>query len=281
MFAVGLTPMFLPSSIALVPAISDTVPATTESAQVWYLGANGWAVLVNDRFLIFDYQYWTDQNPPGADETRTLERAYIDPVQPSSFDVYVFVTHSHQDHFDPVIFEWEEKLERITYIFGWKAGDYPEHHYMASKRANERIDGMEVYTIYSHHSGVPEVAFLVLVDGYVIYHNGDYKAEYLQDYEYLRTITEHIDIAFVIGHPDQSHQYFKQAEHLEEIFHPAYMFPMNREGESYRCGEFSELLADHGVNGTIVVFERRGTNYQCAWKSQPRIGPGSEQRPLN
>lgn len=277
MFAVCLTRMFLLSSMVMVPALSDTVPATAQSAQVWYLGANGWAVLVNNRFLVFDYQDWTDPTPPMVHETRTLERGYIDPAQLSSHDVYVFVTHSHQDHFDPVILEWEEQLERITYIFGWKAGNDPEHHYMTGKRANETIDGMEVYTIYSHHSGVPEAAFLVLVDGYVIYHNGDYKANYLQDYEYLRTITGHIDIAFVIGHPDESHQYFKQAEHLEEIFHPTYMFPMNREGESYRCSEFSRLLADHGVNATTVVLEKRGASYQCTWKSKPIIRSGSEQ----
>ncbi len=58
---------------------------------------------------------------------------------------------------------------------------------------------------------MPEVTFLVKLDRYTIYHNGDYKAEYVDDYAYLRTVAGHIDIAFIIGHPFENHQYFQQA----------------------------------------------------------------------
>jgi L-ascorbate metabolism protein UlaG (beta-lactamase superfamily) len=280
MHAVWLMSMLLMSSIGDVSAVSDTTPSAIQAAQVWYLGSNGWAVQIGDKFLIFDYQDFTDPDPPAADEARDLRRGYIDPVELSSFDVYVFVTHSHQDHFDPVIFEWDEKLDEITYVFGWKAGDRSDHHYMVAQRAHETIDGVEVYTIYSHHSGVPEVAYLVIVNGCVIYHNGDYKADYLRDYEYLRTITDHIDICFVIGHPDVSHQYFKQTEHLDRLFRTKYMFPMNREGESYRCDQFSKQLAERGVESRVVVLENRGDNYECRWSSEGAAA-GSEGEETN
>ena len=31
-------------------------------------------------------------------------------------DVYVFVSHVHPDHLDPVIYEWREELPNINYI---------------------------------------------------------------------------------------------------------------------------------------------------------------------
>ncbi len=117
---------------------------------------------------------------------------------------------------------------------------------------------MVVYTIYSHHSGVPEVAYLVIVDGYTIYHNGDYKAHYAEGYAYLRTIADHIDIAFVIGHAVEDHPYFLQAKHLDELSQPNYLYLMNRKGEAYHSHDFAQLLAAHGAQAHIVVAEARG-----------------------
>jgi len=279
MHTVCLISMFLYSSFIAAPAANDTVAQSAPVAKVWYLGANGWAVRINEKVLVFDYQDWTDPDPPAAGEARDLEHGYIDPNELRPFDVYVFVTHSHQDHYDPVIYDWRERLDRITYVFGWMAGNNPEHHYMVGQRDYKEIDGMRIYTIYSHHSGVPESAFLVMVDGYTIYHNGDYMADYEEDYEYLRTITDHIDIAFVIGHPDEGHQYFAQAKLLDELFHPTYMFPMNREGEAFRCNEFSMMLAKHGVKSSVVVLEKRGDDYMCPRSVISTGDTGSEQDP--
>jgi peptidoglycan/xylan/chitin deacetylase (PgdA/CDA1 family) len=78
----------------------------------------------------------------------------------------------------------------------------------------------------------------------------------------LRTITDRIDVAFLIGHPVEEHQYFKQALLMDELFDVATLFPMNREGESYRCHEYAELLVEHGVKATVLVAERRGDTFR-------------------
>lgn len=122
---------------------------------------------------------------------------------------------------------------------------------------------MEVYTIYSHHSGVPEVAFLVKMDGCTIYHNGDYKAEYREDYAYLATLTDSIDIAYVIGVPDVNHQYFRQAVHLTELLSPTYMFPMNREDDPSRIHQFRELFWEIHPEVQVICPERRGESFTC------------------
>jgi len=74
--------------------------------EVRYLGANGWAVTVGNRLLIFDYQEETDPSPPAANE-RDLNHGYINPSEIEGFDVYVFVSHSHFDHYDLTIRSWE------------------------------------------------------------------------------------------------------------------------------------------------------------------------------
>ena len=166
-------------------------------------------------------------------------------------------------HFEPAILEWQEQVDRITYVFGWEAGNNPEHHYLVGPRGTTQAGDVDVYTINSHHSGVPEVAFLVKVDGYTIYDNGDYRAEYVEDYEYLGTITDDIDIAFVIGHPFVDHPYFQQAVRLSEVFHPTYMFAMNREGDEFKCRQFAELLAEQGIEVNVISGERRGVSFAC------------------
>lgn len=259
------SPTFTPfhaSSSTTTPAISTPEQLET-GAHIWYLGSNGWAVRINEKLLIFDYQEHSDPNPPASGEIRNLQRGYIDPSELQDLDIYVFVTHSHQDHFDRMIYEWQEQVAKITYLFGWQAGNNPEHHYLVGPRATINVGDMEVYTINSHHAGVPEVAFLVIVDGYTIYHNGDYKAAYQEDYEYLRTFTDHIDIAFVIGHPFVDHQYFQQALLLTEIFHPTYMFGMNREGEEYKCIQFAELLVEHVGDLNVLSGNQRGDHFIC------------------
>ena len=225
--------------------------------EVRYLGANGWAVTVGNRLLIFDYQEGTDPSPPSANE-RDLDHGYINPSEIEGLDVYVFVTHSHFDHYDTTILSWEHQLDCVTYLFGWQAANDASDYYFDEWRESAVVDSMEVYTIYSHHSGVPEVAFLVLVDGIVLYHNGDYRADFEEDYDYLRTITDRIDAAFVIGHPYPEHQYFQQTLLLTERFDVGWIFPMNVEGESNRCHQYAAMLIDHGVEVPILVAETRG-----------------------
>jgi len=251
------------ATLSILPtATSDEYQADQpkKGVQIWSLGGNGWALEIGDRMLVFDYVESGGANPPAPDELRNLQRGYIDPDELSSYEVYVFVTHSHQDHFDNVIFRWQDRIAQITYIFGWQAGNNPDHHYLVNPRTQTQIDGVEVYTINSR-SDVPEVAYLVKVEGLVIYFNGDYRGSYLDDFEYLDTLTDHINIAFVIGWPYVSHQNFQQAKLLAEMFNPPYMFASCREGDEDTCRQFAELLPEHGVSSAILYAEHRGSAF--------------------
>ena len=126
-----------------------------------------------------------------------------------------------------MIHGWEDRLDSITYLFGWEAGTNPEHHDFDERRESASVGGMDVHTIYSHHSGVPEVAYLILVDHLVIDHNGDSRAACENDLESLRTVTDRIDVAFLIGHPAEDHQDFQQALLMDELLDVAPVFPLD------------------------------------------------------
>lgn len=133
---------------AFAPAVASLAAPeqTGTGADVWYLGANGWAVKIGQKLLIFDYQEQTDPSPPAPGEARNLDRGYVNADEPGTFETYVFVTHQHFDHFDQVIFDWSEQVESVTYLLGWQATHDPAHHYFADQRAHADVDGMEVYT---------------------------------------------------------------------------------------------------------------------------------------
>jgi L-ascorbate metabolism protein UlaG (beta-lactamase superfamily) len=253
------------SPLSPSPQTDDHTESTEDRSDltihIWSLGGNGWALGIGHRLLIFDYVESTDPNPPAANEARNLQRGYINTEEVKEYEVYVFVTHSHQDHYDPVILEWENAVDNITYFFGWQAGDNPDHHYLIGPRAHGEFGSLKVFTINSHHAGVPEVAYLVQINGITIYHNGDYMSSYVEDFEYLKTISDQIDIAFVIGWPYIDHQHFQQARFLADMFYPEYLFAICREGDEERCRQFKELLIEYGVDANIGSADRRGEEF--------------------
>ena len=228
---------------------------------VWYLGHCGFAVRVGSKLLVFDYL--SERGTPAADPAAGgLEDGTIQAADLEGLDVYVFVTHSHSDHYDPTILEWEEEVEGIDHFFGWKAGEDPDHHYMVGPRATANVNGIRIYTINSHHSGVPEVAYLVHVEDRWIYHNGDYRQDYIPDFEYLATLTDHMDLVFHAGLTNEEWQYTRQGHYLIEHFSPDAFFPIHNGGNEEEGLDFARVMADRGYDTFIPVPRRRGDRWE-------------------
>ncbi len=242
-------------------AASEGAGETSGPLTIWYLGHCGYAVRVADKLLIFDYV--SDRGTPAAHpESGGLDDGIIEPADLDGLDVYVFVTHSHTDHYDSTIVEWEEKVESIQYFFGWEAGTNPRHHYMVGPRASTKLPGLEVYTINSHHSGVPEVAYLVQVDGHWLYHNGDYRQDYRRDFEYLETLTDHMDLVFHVGLTDEAWQYTLQGYYLMDHFSPDAFFPMHFGGNEEEMAPFPSVMDERGYHTFIPLPRRRGDRWE-------------------
>lgn len=248
---------------AVGDAVRSGLALAPGEATVWYLGHCGFAIRTSRHLLIFDYQEQRDgPQPRTRPPAGGLDSGWVDPAELARDRVRVFVSHSHDDHFDPVIFGWRKSVSDIAYYFGWKAAEDPANHYLVGPRATYVGDGLEIVTINSHHSGVPEVGFLVKVDGLAIYHNGDYRMDYQADFPYLQTHAPRLDLAFVLGVSDESIQYGRQYRDLFDRFRPNAVFPMHAEAGARMYKEFADAYRTRIPGLPVMVPERLGDRFE-------------------
>lgn len=180
-------------------------PLGNKEAYLWYLGHCGWAVKTRNHLLIFDY--WSR----GINPTEPcLSNGHVVPEELAGQNVEVFVTHEHRDHYDSVIFAWEDQLDDLTYIFGFDPNNLSEADRMGYRgqdyeylgpRTHKTMDGMTIHTLAANDAGV---GYLVEVDGLRIYHAGDHagwregkRGGFESEIDYLAGIVDRVDFAFV------------------------------------------------------------------------------------
>jgi len=224
-------------------------PLKDGQAIVWSLGHCGFAVKTRTRLLIFDYFSRGGARPAKP----SLANGFVDPEEVKDLDVTVFVSHSHGDHFDPVILGWRPVVKNIRYIFGWNARKGERTMDMPAPRSTASLDGLEIFTVNGEHNDVPETAYLVKLDGLSIYHAGDTispTAAFKADFEYLRGKAGRIDLAFV--------SQFEQAEALAS----AVVFPMHFNNREYMHVGFAREAAEKKLPSRIVAPENKGDRYE-------------------
>jgi L-ascorbate metabolism protein UlaG (beta-lactamase superfamily) len=230
-----------------VPALLTTALRDGE-AIVWSLGHCGFAVKTRTRLLIFDYFSRGGPRP----EKPSLANGFINPEEIKDQDVTVFVSHAHGDHFDPVILSWRPVVKNITYVFGWNARNGERTINLPAPRATKTLAGMEIFTVNGEHNDVPEVAYLVKVDGLSIYHSGDYMGPIdsaQSDMDYLLKKAGTIDLAF-IGK-------FKQAESLKSRV----VFPIHAFNREFMYGAFARQAAEKKLPSRVICPENKGDRF--------------------
>ena len=232
-------------------------------AVLWYLGHCGYAVRTQNHLLIFDYQESRDGQQPKSRPARpALDTGWIDPGEIKNLKVRVFVSHSHQDHYDPVIFTWKEAVPDIAYYFGWKAAEDPSYHYLIGPRAELKSGGLEIAAINSHHSGVPEVAWLVKVDGLVIYHNGDCQpADPSSEHDFLKTKADLIDLAFVFPVYEEGQKYTIQNLDFFGKFRVRAAFPMHAKAGDAMYSGFQKAFQAKFPGLPIFIPQKMGARF--------------------
>lgn len=225
-----------------------------KEAIFWHLGWSGWAVKTRKHLLIFDY--WA-RDPA---EAPSLGNGHINPDEILDLDVIVFVSHEHGDHFDSVILEWKETLKNARYIFGWKAFDDSLQNYLDEARREIKIGSIEVTTLHSW-SDVRETAFLVRVDGLVIFNSGDYvgfytgkEGTYKAEFDFLSKRYEQIDIAFFNGFSDSN-------EYMLESLSPKVAFPQHSP-VYYNYKGTTRVLQEKFPNVKFYYAENRGDRFE-------------------
>ena len=194
--------------------------------RVTYLYHSGFMVETEKTCLVFDY-YTADGR--------------FDNIHLSAFDhknIFVFVSHSHQDHFDRKIFEWKNKNVRYILSSDCAYDKSIDNVSVVSANKGYIIDGIAIETLKSTDEGV---AFMVHADGLNIYHAGDLnwwhwneesrqfndmiKKQYISEIEKIKGVR--IDIAFVPVDPRLEDKYILAIDYFMRSTDASHVFPMH------------------------------------------------------
>jgi L-ascorbate metabolism protein UlaG (beta-lactamase superfamily) len=219
--------------------ISDIQLGEGEAA-VWFLFHAGWAVKTSSALMIFDYLVEASDS-----ERSSLSDGIVNPKEIKDQNVYVFISHSHGDHFDRNILKWKEAIPNITYIFGWQGKESKSHFAFGEERTSKVIGPLKITNIFHNFDVIPESAFLIEVDGLTIYHSGDHGNSpgalnplYKDNIDYISKQSDDFDLVFlsVFGSPT-----FDGELYAIDMFKPCVMLPMHYYGREADAEGFVRL----------------------------------------
>jgi L-ascorbate metabolism protein UlaG (beta-lactamase superfamily) len=199
--------------------------------------------------MIFDYY-----SNSAANRNTDLAGGIFDPRAHSDEEIFVFSSHRHGDHYNPVILNWEKQHSNIHYIL---SNDISVHGKRASILSvapdkTYTLSGLSIQTLTSTDEGV---AFLVKMDDITIYHAGDLHWWYwdgepdpwnpAMERNYKEQIVKlkntPIDVAFIPADPRQERfSHLGMSWFLQEVSCP-HVFPMHF-GKDY---SIMEVLRSH------------------------------------
>ena len=134
----------------------------SKKMTVTYYHHSGFSVASGDVLLVFDY--WRGKT------SRFPEAFGVTPELLARFnEVYVFISHEHEDHYDGVVYTWDQYAP-VTYIIADCLPEKTRGHRMAKGDELTLSDRVKVKAYGSTDSGV---SFLVTVDGMHFFHAGD------------------------------------------------------------------------------------------------------------
>lgn len=214
--------------------------------KVTCIGHSGFAIETGEATLIFDY-YTDEHNVLPA----ILERAPR---------VYVFVSHSHRDHLNHDIFQWQGQYRVERYVIAnecrrklGRSLDLAAFPFTFLHHDEDWDDG--TVHVHAFNSTDVGVCFMVDVDGHRIFHAGDYncwhfeqeqgeqgKKKALGDFNViLRAIekyTTHVDLAMFPVIPNIGGDFALGARLYLEAIPTSHFIPMHTWGRDREAMQF-------------------------------------------
>ena len=207
-----------------------------EYARVTYLYHSGFMVETKNTCLVFELLYRRKTN--NIDINRFKDK-----------NVFVFVSHFHQEQYDKEIFKWKGMNVRYVLSKDCKYDKKYENVTVVSLTTGYIIDGLAVETLKSTDEGV---AFIVHADGLTIYHAGDLnwwhwngesdafnnmiKKQYTSEIDKIKGVN--VDIGFVPVDTRLEDKYILAIDYLMRDVEIKHIFPMHfwNEYKIYDCG---------------------------------------------
>lgn len=219
--------------------------------RVIHYGHSSVAVETNSSFLIFDYYYENSLSEEGGEKTSFLSLEDLKTHK----DIYVFVSHSHGDHFNQEIFQWQDTNPNIRYILSHDIKEFVSNdkYYYINSYESLKLGNLEVKTFGTTDKGV---SFLVHIDGLSIFHAGDLnwwhwknftsEEQKREELDFKREIGyvlgEEIDIAFIPVDPRLEEFYYLAGEYFVQKVHPKLLVPIHFREDFSVCKKFADKI---------------------------------------
>ena len=224
--------------------------------RIYYLHHSAVCVIFDRTLLIFDYYLHKGD--------KHIEDGHISKEDIAGFDhVYVFVSHFHHDHFNPVIFEWASP--RVTFILDSTIKEAPKDAVVL--RPGETYNDESIY-VREFGSTDCGGSFYVNINGTSLFHAGDLNDWHWKDdgnKRYSRVMTKmfdreityikehvaHIDYAFFPVDKRMGSDHDAGARKFIDTIKPDVLIPIHFQSFA-DAQEFGELM-DGGATRVLGV----------------------------
>ena len=232
---------------------------------------SGFSVAYQNRLFVFDY--WRGEE----DELKPDMQLTPDKLKKYD-DVFVFISHEHIDHLDPVVFTWKD-FTNVSYIVSSDMPVGTRGKRMAPRDTLMLCDEVSVTAFDSTDLGV---SFLLDLNGIRIFHAGDLNFWHWREESTMKEIEEaeeefrkavsplekeRIDVAFFPVDPRQGSMFDAGANYFILSVKPRLLIPMHYFHRSEVAVEYArtascrttEVLAMPGYADSIrLEFDQEG-----------------------
>lgn len=236
--------------------------------QVIFIHHSCFLVEVDENVLIFDY--FDGSHVDGYTFTGKI------PTYAPETNIYMFASHSHQDHYDMDILRWADRYPNIHYILSRDIRISPhflEKHGIdpavrkkvtfVSAGSTYEVDGLQIQTLRSTDAGV---AYYVSLNGISLFHAGDlndWKWEGAGDlvngnqqrtyrHEIRKLSDKPVNLAFVPLDPRLGPNRFLAIDFFLKNTDAEYVFPMHMWQDYSSIAEYKKKITNSGMAERVM-----------------------------
>ncbi|MBC8059656.1 MAG: MBL fold metallo-hydrolase [Clostridiaceae bacterium] len=240
-------------------------------AKIHYIYHSGFVIETQNYLLVFDYY----KEPGKSIENSLFPSLLLAETIKEKKEIFVFCSHSHGDHFNPVILDWESYNSEIKYILSKDIKtSTKKSNYIFMEEDNEK----EISNLYIKAYGSTDIgiSFLVKADNLIIFHAGDlnwwhWKEDSLEE-QHLAELNfkiqiaklkkeETIDIAFFPVDPRLEEFYHVGGQYFGEQLHPNLLIPMHFADNLLVTKEFSAKMEKLNIKSIEIKYPSEEINY--------------------
>ena len=221
--------------------------------------------------------YYIDSINEGED-TGWVERNLLQNNKP----LYVLCTHSHGDHFNEKILQWDAKRDNITYIFSKEVADTLKENPLLKDEKITYLEKFETYKdknlkVQAFGSTDAGASFYIEHKRRKIFHAGDlnnwhwneevakdeaciYENQYICELELLSEQVKKVDIAMFPLDPRLGKDFMRGGEQFVNKIKTKYLLPLHF-GDNYELIEQFEPIAKK-TKTKLLNLEHKGQSFK-------------------